>query len=222
MFELIIFDCDGVLIDSEWLANQVEVEELSKLGLEISIEEYFDLALGRTNDEVEEGLRIKYRFQLPQNYWQHVKIKQEKEFQERLKPIPGIKEIIQSLSIPCCVASSSDTNRLDLTLKIAGLYSDLDGKIFGRECVNRGKPEPDIFLHAASNMNVNPKNFLVIEDSIHGIHAATAAGMEVWAFCGGRHFSPKRRKTLDHSNVGCVFDDMHSLWTRIQKKLNLT
>jgi len=155
MFELIIFDCDGVLIDSEWLANKVEVEELSRLGLEISLEEYLDLALGRTNNEVEEGLRVKYRFQLPPNYWQQVRVKQEKEFREKLKPIPGVKETIQALSIPCCVASSSDADRLEFTLKVAGLYSDLEGKIFGRECVQRGKPEPDIFLHAASMMNVD-------------------------------------------------------------------
>jgi beta-phosphoglucomutase-like phosphatase (HAD superfamily) len=206
--DLIIFDCDGVLIDSEWLANQVEVEELDRLGYSISIEEYLNIALGRTNDEVEKLLLTHHSVRLPDNFWLNVRERQQKEFVLKLTPIAGVKEVLQNLRLPCCVASSSDAARLKLTLSITGLLPLLDGRIFGRECVKRAKPDPDIFLFAAAQMGVAPSRCLVIEDSIHGIHAAQAAGMEVWAFCGGRHFTPRRREQLIHSGVHQIFDDM--------------
>jgi HAD superfamily hydrolase (TIGR01509 family) len=214
MYDLIIFDCDGVLIDSEWLANQIEVEELNRLGYEISLEEYIDIALGTTNEEVEKHL-LNDGFQLPDTFWQDVQISQESAFKERLTPISGITEVLQNLSIPCCVASSSEAHRLKLTLSITGLLPLLEGRIFGRECVIKGKPEPDIFLYAATKMGAAPSKCLVIEDSIHGIHAAQAACMEVWAFCGGRHFTPKRRALLNQVGVTHIFDDMKKVLDHI-------
>lgn len=219
MFDLIIFDCDGVLIDSEWLANQVEVEELDGLGYTISMKEYLDVALGRTNDEVEERLLTHYGFQLPPGYWQRVRDRQKKEFQKRLTPIPGVEEVIQKLSVPCCVASSSDAERLKLTLGVTGLLQSLEGRIFGRECVERGKPEPDIFLYAAKQMGTSPSKCLVVEDSIHGISAAKAAGMEVWAFCGGRHFTPERKDQLFQTGAHYIFDDMRTIPGRVRGEL---
>jgi HAD superfamily hydrolase (TIGR01509 family) len=214
MYDLIIFDCDGVLIDSEWLASQVEIEELNRLGFSISMEEYLDIALGTTDDEVERQL-LNDGFQLPFAFWKDVQLRQEKEFAERLTPISGVKDVIQNLLIPHCVASSSDANRLKLTLSITGLFPLLEGRIFGRECVKKGKPEPDIFLYAAAKMGAAPSRCLVIEDSMHGIKAAQAACMEVWGFCGGRHFTPKRKAELNHAGVRHVFDDMKRVLNQI-------
>lgn len=216
MYDLIIFDCDGVLIDSEWLANQVEVEELGRLGYSIPLEEYLDIALGRTNDEVTERLLALYDFRLPDDHWKKVRQWLEKEFVAGLVAIPGAKEVVANLTVPSCVASSSDSARLRLTLGITGFLPHLEGRIFGRECVAKGKPEPDIFLHAASQMDVPPSRCLVIEDSIHGIHAARAAEMEVWAFCGGRHYSPQRKQLLADSGASLIFDDMEGLREQIK------
>lgn len=214
-FDLIIFDCDGVLIDSEWLANQIEAEEINRMGYTISHEEYLDIALGRSNDEVEELLLTHHHMSLPNSFWQGVRDRQVQEFVEKLRPIAGVKEVIQNLKIPCCVASNSINERLKLTLNITGLLPFLEGRIFGRECVKKGKPNPDIFLFAAEQMGIAPSKCLVIEDSPHGIQAAKAAGMEVWVFCGGRHYTPKRKRELTHTGVRHIFDEMHQIQERL-------
>jgi HAD superfamily hydrolase (TIGR01509 family) len=209
-YDLIIFDCDGVLIDSEWLSNQVEVEALGHLGHSISMEEYLELALGRSNDEVGEKLLHQHGVHLPKGFWQEVKEKQRQVFTRKLTPIAGVKEVIESLRMPCCVASGSHTERLTLTLTLTGLFPLLEGRIFGRECAQRGKPAPDIFLYAAQQMSIAPARCLVIEDSIHGIQAAKAAGMEVWGFCGARHITPRIREQLLGSGVR-LFEAMQAV-----------
>lgn len=219
MFDLVIFDCDGVLIDSEWLANRVEVEELANIGISISLEHYLDLALGRTNDEVEEALFAIHGLKIPCGFWHKVQVRQEVAFRELLTPIEGIEECLTNLEIPHCVASSSNSKRLDLTLRTTGLYPHFEGQIFGRECVRKGKPEPDIFLYASAKMGISPARCLVIEDSIHGINAANAAGMQVWAFCGGRHFSESRKKQLEKSFASLIFDDMRKLPSLVRYEL---
>lgn len=217
MIDLVIFDCDGVLIDSEVIANQVEVDALKQLGLDIEMEEYLDLALGRTNDEVEQQLACVYGIELPEDYWHNVEQRQTEQFQTKLGPIPGIHRALDQLTLPYCVASSSGIRRLELTLSAAGLLDRVKQRLFGRECVVRGKPEPDIFLYAAAQMGIDPSKCLVIEDSLHGVHAGNAAGMRVWGFCGGKHYSPGRRGLLETCHVGCVFDDMESLPERIAR-----
>lgn len=217
MFDLIIFDCDGVLIDSEWLVNQIEIEELARLGYPIPMEDYLDISLGRTHEEVEKQLFKRFGFRPHYKFWKAVRERQAEEFEEKLTPIDGVLEGIQNLSVPYCVASNSDSERLKLTLNITGIFPFLDGRIFGCECVKKGKPEPDIFLYAAHKMGIKPAKCLVIEDSVHGIKAAQTAGMEVWGFCGGRHFTPKRKESLSKAGVRHIFDDMTKVLEKVGK-----
>ncbi len=223
VFELIIFDCDGVLIDSEWIANEIEVEELAQLGCKIWIEDYLDMALGRTNPEVEKRLLELYKISLPEGYWDRVIQRQKKVFDEKLQPISGVREVLENLTIPVCVASSSNAVRLEHTLSITGIWPFFNGKIFGAECVTKGKPSPDIFLYAAKQMNTKPSKCLVIEDSIHGVEAAHAAGMLVWGFHGGKHFGTSSRvDILAKAGVSELFDDMGDLLSLIERKANGT
>lgn len=219
MYELVIFDCDGVLIDSELLASQIEVDELNRLGYSISIEKYLDVALGQTAAAVETYL-LKEGFNLPENFWSYVEKIQESTFETQLVPIRGVKELIQSLSIPCCVASNSLGKRLHHTLSITGLFPFFHGRVFGRELVSRGKPAPDIYLYAAAQAGISPNKCLVIEDSVHGIRAGQSAGMEVWAFCGGSHFSHSRKNEVKQSGATQIFENMDMLTKSLLELLN--
>ncbi len=186
-YELVIFDCDGVLIDSEYLTCQIDLEAVNQLGHTLALEDYMDVAVGCISQEVDRKLFERFKIKIPPNFWPKVELGYQKEFEERLLPIKGVKELIQGLKVPYCVASSSDAARLELTLTLAGLISLVQGRVYGRECVQHAKPAPDIFLYAAEQMGIAPSKCLVIEDSIHGIQAAQKAGMDVWAFCGGKH-----------------------------------
>lgn len=220
MYELIIFDCDGVLIDSEWLGGEVEAEELHHQGCSITADEYLDIALGITSEAVEAQLLQRYGFLVPPKFWQKADERLMEEFKARLTPIRGVKELIQKLKIPCCVASNSENQRLNLTLNLTGLLPLLEGRIYGREFVKRGKPHPDIFLFAAEQMHASPSKCLVIEDSIHGVHAAQAAGMDVWGFCGGRHYNPLRKEQLKATGIPVLFDDMEAVQKQIANILS--
>jgi HAD superfamily hydrolase (TIGR01509 family) len=139
-------------------------------------------------------------------------------FRNELKPIDGIGETIDALDIPCCVASSSQVERIELSLSVTGLISKLP-HIFSASMVKNGKPAPDLFLHAAREMQVEPKNCVVVEDSPAGIEAAKAAGMRVFAFTGGSHANFEGyRAELDRLSPEAVFDVMPELIHLIQKQ----
>lgn len=211
MKSLLIFDCDGVLLETESLANQCEVDALRDLGHSFTLEEYIDIALGKHNHLVEATLKEKFDIKLPVNFWKDVGLKQRMIFERDLSAVEGVLQAITSLSLPTCVASSSSMERLHHTLGITGLLPHFKGRIYSTESVARGKPFPDIFLHAAKCMNVAPMNCLVIEDSLAGIEGALAAGMTVLAFAGGRHITRRMRQKLQDSGAHLLFDRMSEL-----------
>lgn len=211
MSSLIIFDCDGVLVETEALANQCEIEALQALGYFFTLEEYLDIALGKHNHLVEATLKEKFHISLPSDFWEEVKLKQKKIFDRELVAVAGVEQAITSLSLPTCVASSSSIERLHHTLKITGLLPHFDGRIFSTESVARGKPFPDIFLYAAKHMHTAPKDCLVIEDSLAGIEGALAAGMRVLAFGGGKHITTRMHQKLQDSGAHAFFDRMSDL-----------
>jgi HAD superfamily hydrolase (TIGR01509 family) len=189
-FDLIIFDCDGVLIDSEMLANRSEVEFFKTFGIEFDLTDYIDRFVGKNTKDVLKGIELLHRMKLSEESWKLVEDNTSKVFQTELKPITGIFELLASTDKAKCVASSSSLERLDLTLCITGLFDRFSPHIFSAEQVDRGKPTPDLFLFAAKQMQVHPNRCVVIEDSLTGVRAGVAAGMTVLGYTGGSHIQP--------------------------------
>jgi HAD superfamily hydrolase (TIGR01509 family) len=208
---LVIFDCDGVVLESELLANQAEVNALKELGHNISLEDYIDIALGRHNHQVTILLKEKLGVDLSEQYWKDVILKQQQLFEEHLVPVEGIVEVLQIITTKTCIASSSSMERLNHTLSITNILPYFENNIFSTELVKRGKPFPDIYLYAAEKMKVSAKECIVIEDSLAGIEGALAAGMTVFAFGGGKHITTRSREKLKASGAYLFFDNMHDL-----------
>jgi HAD superfamily hydrolase (TIGR01509 family) len=180
--DLVIFDCDGVLVDSERLAVRTEVAILSDLGWPLTEADIVERFVGRSaahmHQEVERhlGRRIDWDVEFEARY--------REVFERELVPVPGIVEALDAITSPVCVASSGSHAKMQLTLGITGLLDRFDGRIFSADQVSRGKPAPDIFLFAAQRMGASPGRCAVIEDSVPGVTAGLAAGMATFAFAG--------------------------------------
>lgn len=214
--DLIIFDCDGVLIDSEILANRSEVEALRFFGLEFELSDYMNRFVGKNTKDVLDGIELLHGVRLSEDSWRLVQESTFKNFKAELKPITGIFELLASIDKAKCVASSSSLERLDLTLKLTGLLDLFSPHIFSSEQVNRGKPAPDLFLFAAEQMQVHPDRCIVIEDSLTGVRAGVAAGMKVIGFTGGSHIQIGHQEKLLDAGAVEIFSEMSqiSAWLR--------
>ena len=182
---LVIFDCDGVLVDSEPIASQCFSEHLQGLGLPYSPDDCRQLFTGLSLASCQRWLETQHPIQLPTDFFQRLQESTFRRFAMDLQPIPGIIDTLDYLDdsgIRYCVASSGDPGKMEFTLGHTGLLSRFSGKLFSATHVARGKPAPDLFLHAADAMSANPTACLVIEDSGPGIQAALAAGMRVVGF----------------------------------------
>ncbi len=186
--ELVIFDCDGVLVDSEIISAQVLVELASEAGAAFDaayVREHFQ---GRSFPSVAQSIRDRFEVALPPDFEEHYRQRLLERFAVEMRPTIGIKDFLDRLRIPACVATSSSPQRAARSLSIAGLDRYFP-KVFTASMVEHGKPAPDIFLLAASEMGVAPANCLVIEDSVPGLQAAWAAGMEVAFYVGASHWA---------------------------------
>ena len=208
--ELIIFDCDGVLIDSEGISSRVETEELRRCGCSITVETYLEGALGLAEEEeiwnriaAENGIR------LPSDFAETVRGRVTEAFEKELIPIPGVSEVLSKLDTPSCIASSSSPDRLKKCLALTGLTEFFTNNVFSAAEVSRGKPHPDLFLHAASRMGADPPRCLVVEDSPAGVQGARAANMTVLGFLGATHQIPGLPGKLIASGSTALFKDMH-------------
>jgi HAD superfamily hydrolase (TIGR01509 family) len=186
-FSAVIFDCDGVLVDSEMLSAGVLKIMMAEQGMPLSDEMFRDVFLGRSFINGKSRAKAVLNFELPDDFENNYRERLFAELNKNLKPMPGINNLISALKIPYCVATGSSPKRLALSLKVAGLSDHFIDNRFTASEVAHGKPAPDLCYYAAKNMNVLPENCLVIEDSEMGILAALAAGMEVWHFAGGAH-----------------------------------
>lgn len=187
---LLILDCDGVLIDSEIISAQMLVEELARLGVHIDMPYVARHFLGRSYPVVMAQIRTEFGLDLPPEFEGQYRDRLLRAFEERLKIMPGVVPMLDVLAIRCCVATSSSPRRAEMSLRLTGLWDRLGPVTFTASEVARGKPAPDLFLHAAMRMGVAPQDCLVIEDSLTGVRAALAAGMRVWRFIGGSHMGP--------------------------------
>lgn len=185
--ELVIFDCDGVLVDSEPLSFRVLSETITAVGASIPLEECYRLFLGKSIHSMRETLRRDYDTRLSDGDLAEMQTRLFEVYRQELRPIPGIAALLENLEQPFCVASSGLPERIRLALELTGLLPSFEANLFSATMVKRGKPAPDLFLLAAETMNTAPENCLVIEDSTAGIEAAKSAGMRVIGFTGGSH-----------------------------------
>ena len=187
--DLVIFDCDGVLIDSEMISARMLVTEMVARGIDIDLEYVARHFLGRSYSVVLSTIRKEFGVDLPPSFESDYRTRLLQAFDRDLRIMPGVAAVLENLARPFCLASSSSPIRVRRSLEIAGLTSAFEGRITTAAEVAHGKPAPDLFLHAAEKMGATPDRTLVIEDSANGVVAARAAGMEVWQFTGGAHFS---------------------------------
>jgi len=208
-FDLVIFDCDGVLVDSETISASTLADNLNRIGFRVDLDYVNEYYLGRSFSVIEADYLRRTRRPLPQEFadaWYHDLFA---AFRRDLKPITGVADVLRRLSIPKCVASSSASARLALSLEVTGLASLCGAHIFNATMVSRGKPAPDLFLHCAERMGAAPARTLVVEDSVSGIAAAVAAGMTAWGFVGGSHFAGGRDTApLQHAGAARIFASM--------------
>ena len=209
--ELIIFDCDGVLIDSEVIAARIEAEELTALGIPITAEAVTRRFLGVSDKDMRAAIEGDIGHRLPDDHEARNAMLIEAAMTSELRAIPGVREVTERLSIPFCVASSSTHGKLKHTLGLTGLYDLFAPNIFSTIEVARGKPAPDLFLHAADRMGARPEHCLVVEDSIAGVRAATAAGMYPVGFTGGSHCGPGHADRLREVGAAIVIDRLEDL-----------
>lgn len=186
-FDLVIFDCDGVLIDSEIISARMLVAELARLGLAIDLPYVERNFLGRSYPVVMETIRREFGLDLPPDFEAQYREALLAAFQHELKVVPHVHEVLAGIGVPFCVATSSSPRRVEMSLALVGLSALVQGRVFTSTLVKRGKPAPDLFLYAAEKMGARPDRTLVIEDSLTGIRAGLAAGMTVWRFVGGSH-----------------------------------
>ncbi len=212
-FDLIIFDCDGVLVDSEIIAAQVESKLLRDAGYSISVEEMGERFSGMTWKNI--LLTIEEEADIPLSA--SLLDKSEKLLDQRLardvKAIEGVQGALARLTQPRCICSNSSSARLDAMLTKTGLKPYFDPHIFSAKDLgpDREKPKPDVYLHGAETMNVKPSAIIVIEDSVHGIEAARAAGMRVIGFTGGSHTYPSHADRLTEAGAETVIARMTEL-----------
>lgn len=211
-FALVIFDCDGVLVDSEPLAIEVLCETLREHGIEVPLAAAYRDFLGRSLASVCAALRADYGLDITPDELAGMRHALYARYRADLAPMPGIGAALDRIETRICVASSSQPERIRLSLALTGLLERFAPHIFSAAMVENGKPAPDLFLFAAREMGVAPGRCVVIEDSPAGIAAAKAAGMTVFAFTGGSHAGPANLAAfVSQLSADAIFNDMQML-----------
>lgn len=212
---LVIFDCDGVLVDSEPISLDVLVLSLQQAGVGIETDSARSLFLGRSLAAVIDTARESYGVELGDTFLSGMRNTLYDRFRAELREIEGVSDTLAALSdhgIEWCVASSSQPERIELSLEVAGLVPRFNPPVFSSSMVANGKPAPDLFLLAARELGRPPESCIVIEDSPAGIRAAKAAGMRVFAFTGGSHArDATHRDAIATLGADATFDAMADL-----------
>lgn len=207
--ELVIFDCDGVLVDSEPISNRVLAQALSEIGLATSVESSMRDYMGRSWTACVEIFEQRLGRPLPLEFERLFWTRNEAALRAELRAVPGIQEVLGRITTPICVASSGRPEKMRVTLGVTGLLPRFEGRIFSALDVARAKPWPDLFLHAAARMGATPATCVVVEDSPRGVEAGVAAGMRVLGYAG-------RNDAVALESAGAeVFSDMLELPARL-------
>lgn len=187
---LVIFDCDGVLVDSEPISNRLFVQHLNRAGFPYTLEECYRELLGRSMASCEALLAARFGRRLPEGFVPALQADTYAALAAEVETMPGVTatlDALESAGLPYCVASSGEFAKMRATLGRTGLLPRFQGRMFSATEVARGKPAPDLFLHAAARMDAEPSRCAVIEDSIPGIQAAKSADMRALGYAGGAH-----------------------------------
>jgi HAD superfamily hydrolase (TIGR01509 family) len=169
MTQLVIFDCDGVLVDSEPIAVRIDVEMLAEVGLPLSEAEVIERFVGRSPEVILAETEAQLGTRLPDGWFERGEARIRQAYRTELQPVPGIVEALGEIDLPGCVASSSGHDSIRFKLELTGLYERFAGRIFSATEVANGKPAPDLFLHAARRMGADPADCVVVEDSRYGV-----------------------------------------------------
>ncbi len=209
--ELVIFDCDGVLIDSELIGCAADAEVLTEAGFPISSEEMIRRFAGVPAAATYAAVEAQFGRPLPADLRARARERIFAKYRSELQAMPGAYELLSGLPARACVASSSTPSKLALGLVETDLFELLYPHIYSAALVERGKPFPDIFLYAASRMEAEPAACLVVEDSVAGVTAGRAAGMRCIGFVGGSHCSPDQAERLREAGAEQVIGDLREL-----------
>jgi HAD superfamily hydrolase (TIGR01509 family) len=205
-FDLAIFDCDGVLVDSELITNRIFVRMLYELGVTVSLDDMFEQFVGRSMPQCLELIARMLGREVPPNFVEDYTARTVAALKSELKAVAGIESALDAIDIPYCVASSGTHEKMRVTLGTTGLLARFENRIFSVTEVARSKPFPDVFLHAAGTFGVPASACAVIEDTPTGVAAGVAAGMRVFGYCG---LTPRRR--LLEAGAHVTFDSMREL-----------
>jgi HAD superfamily hydrolase (TIGR01509 family) len=202
-FDLVIFDCDGVLVDSERITNQVFCNMLNELGLAVTLDDMFERFVGHSMQQCIDIITELRGSPPPDSFVPLLRSRAAEALKEQIKPVPGVAEALKVLSVPYCVASSGEHPKIRLTLGATGLLPSFEGRIFSVTDVERPKPAPDVFLFAARQLGAIPARCAVVEDTPTGVRAAVAAGMHVFGFSAN---TPEHR--LKEAGAHELFSEM--------------
>lgn len=204
-WKLLIFDCDGVLVDSEPIGNRVFAEMVGELGLELSPEIAERMFRGGQLAHCLEFIEQRLKAPVPHDFVSQFRVRSADAFRAGLRAIPGIHSVLDQLRLPICVASNGPREKMELTLDLTDLLPWFENRMFSAYDIQRWKPEPDLFLHAARQCDTAARHCAVVEDSVFGVQAALAAGMTPFVFT-----PPDRQREFDDFPV-TMFDDMRAL-----------
>ena len=211
MISAVIFDCDGVLVDSEVIAHEVELAVLAEIGLHYDPHDFAVRFMGQSNEAFFAGLDADGRERLGRSIIDEIRepIRERyyREVEERLAEVPGALGAIRALRLPKAVASSSEDRALGIKLRKVGHWDHFAPHVFSAQHVKHAKPAPDLFLLAAKALDIPPAECLVIEDTVNGVTAARTAGMQVWGFRGGGHMTDRLAERLTQAGAQRIVSD---------------
>lgn len=211
--ELIIFDCDGVLVDSEIIAARIEAEIISEAGFPITPEDLAARYAGLTFPDILKRIEMESAIPLQASLIERAVKRTDRKLEREVRALEGARSAVSRIELPRCVCSNSTAARVRTMLGKTGLLELFEPHIFVAEetASKKAKPAPDVFLHAAGIMDVDPVQALVIEDSVHGVSAARAAGMRVVGFTGGSHSFPGHADHLTEAGAETVINKLRDL-----------
>ncbi len=216
--DLVVFDFDGVLVDSETMGCQIWSDVFAKHGMNVPAKDIMEKYTGKTGTLICRLIEQEYGYEIPDGFLDEVNETTESVMAKELKTVAGVMETLPRLKTPVCIASGSRPKRLNMCLDVTGLRKFFpDETVFSSHYVKNGKPAPDIFLYAAEKMRVAPRKCLVVEDSSSGVVGALAAGMRAFGFMGASHCTPARGVQLLESGAELLFDDFTKLPELIEK-----
>ncbi len=211
LFQHLIFDCDGVIVDSEIVATRISLRMLAPFGYTADELTHAERYAGLLEQDILIRLRGEEKLPIPEDFGGKIVAEIQAHMFEELQPVPGMPELLRALDQPLVVVSNSRVDHVRRSLALAGVADLVGDRIFSAEQVAQPKPHPDVYLHALGRLNFDPEATLVVEDSVAGVMAAKAAGLTVIGFLGASHISTAHADQLRAANANLLAQDAAEL-----------